>query len=77
MTKRESLHQWLLNQAEWLYLREIPNTFGTAASVSCALRDLCKTGRADFRIVGLTQYKAKPAPTPTPKKGPKPPKGKS
>lgn len=74
MTKRESIHQWLLTQSDWVYLNEVPKTFGTPACISSALRDLCASDRADFRIVGLTQYRAKKAPTP--KKGPKPPKGK-
>ena len=74
MTKREQLHQWLMNVGDWVYARQVPySMFNSIASASSALRDLCASGRADFRIVGIKQYRGKPGATPV--KGPKPPKG--
>ena len=71
MTKRETLHRWLLKQGGWLYLNEIPADIlpGSMGNLQGALRDLCNSGRADFRIVGKYQYKGKVAPTP--RTGPK------
>lgn len=75
MTNRDKLHAWLLAQGDWLYLMDVPyKRFGmTKETCSSALRDFCNQGRADFRIVGLKQYKANPVGAI--KKGPKPPKG--
>jgi len=74
MTKRERLHKWLLAQGDWLYLNEIPHErFDMSKpSLNSALRDLCNHDLADFRIVGLKQYRAKTGVAPKP--GPKPPK---
>lgn len=74
MTKRERLHKWLLRQPEWVYLRDIPHELFdmTKPSLNSALTDLCRFELADFRIVGMKQYKAKPGVAP--KQGPKPPK---
>lgn len=75
MTKRERLHLWLLNHGFWVYLCDVPYAELEMSHAGCssALRDLVASGRADSRVVGLTQYKAKPGATP--KRGPKPPKG--
>lgn len=66
MTKRELLHQWLLQRADWVYLREVPyEILGMSrAGCSTALHDLCQTARADFRIVCNKQYIGKPGPAP-------------
>jgi len=71
ITKREVLHQWLLEKKDWVYLNEIPPDLlgGSIASLQCALRNLCESNRADFRIVGKYQYRGKPGLTP--KRGPK------
>ena len=75
MTKRDKLHAWLLAKGDWTYLSEVPYAQFNLTYESCsgALRDLCKYGRADFRVVGLKQYRA--TPSGAVKKGPKPPKG--
>ena len=75
MTKRDKLHEWLLSLGDWLYLVEIPHDrFGMSkASCSSTLRELCDQGRADFRVIGLKQYRANPVDAIKP--GPKPPKG--
>lgn len=72
MTKRDKLHQWLIEKADWVYLREVPyEMLGlTRAACSTALRDLCEFGRADFRIVCNKQYRALPVAAPP--KGPRP-----
>ena len=66
MTKRDKLHAWLLEQPDWLYLNQIPHEeFGmTKPSLHSALRDLCESGRADYRIAGVRQYRAKQADAP-------------
>ena len=70
MTKREALHRWLLDHGEWVYANQVPTELQrTVADAQGALRGLCETGRADFRIVGKYQYKGKIAPTP--RTGPK------
>jgi hypothetical protein len=60
MTKRQKLFDWALNKG-WFYLSQIPfDNFGmTRQDASTALRDFCKQGRCDFRVVGLKQYKVK------------------
>lgn len=75
MTKRDKLHEWLMLMGDWLYLIEIPHErFGMSkATCSSALQDMCNQGRADFRVVGLKQYRA--VPSDAIKRGPKPPKG--
>ena len=64
MTKREALHRWLLDHGEWVYLREVPHKeMGMSlATCSSALASLCDSNRADFRIVGVKQYKGKLSP---------------
>ena len=71
MTKREALHKWLLKHGDWVYVNEIPRDVmpGNIPNLQGALRDLCNSGRADFRIVGKYQYRGKEAPTP--RTGPK------
>jgi hypothetical protein len=73
MTKREQLHRWLIEHNDWVYLRDVPLFNMTRETLSSALRALCDLGCADYRVVGLKQYKGKA--TPLPLKGPKPPKG--
>lgn len=75
MTKRDRLHRWLMRHGDWAYLKEIPfEQFGMSrAGCSTAMRNLCDSGRADFRVVGYKQYRAKPGSTPV--MGPKPSKG--
>ena len=60
MKKRDKLMNWAKEQT-WFYLSQVPWTnFGmTRQDASTALSDFCKQGRADFRIVGLKQYKVK------------------
>ena len=60
MTKRDKLFKWAAKK-DWFYLSDVPwQTFGmTRQDASTALIDFCKQGRADFRIVGLKQYKVK------------------
>lgn len=60
MKKRDLLFQWAKKQ-NWFYLSQVPwQTFGmTRQDASTALIDFCKQGRADFRVVGLKQYKVK------------------
>ena len=74
MTKREHLYRWLVNQRDWLYLREIPHERFKMTKETCssALADMCKLGRAEYRVVVLKQYRA--IPNVVIKKGPKPPK---
>jgi hypothetical protein len=66
MTKREQLHHWMLTHGDWLYLADVPNDqFGMSrATCSSALIVMCEQGRAEFRVVGLKQYKGIAAPTP-------------
>ena len=75
MTKRDQLHEWLFMMGDWLYLVEIPHErFGMSkATCSSALTDFCTQGRADYRVIGLKQYRAHDLPRVKP--GPKPPKG--
>ena len=60
MKKRDLLYKWAQGK-DWFYLCEVPyESFGMSrAAASTALIDLCKQGRADFRIVGLKQYRVK------------------
>lgn len=76
MTKRDKLHEWLMLMGDWLYLSEVPHDRFDMSYESCsgALRDLCAQGRADYRIVGLKQYRGVPADAV--KRGPKPPRGR-
>jgi hypothetical protein len=77
MTKRDQLHEWLMLIGDWVYLSEIDHErFGMSkAGCSSALIDLCTQGRADYRVIGLKQYRANDVPAP--KKGPRPPKGRT
>lgn len=75
MTKRDKLHEWLMLIGDWVYLSEVPYIRLGMSKETCssALADFCKQGRADFRVVGIKQYRGVPADAI--KKGPKPPKG--
>ena len=75
MTKRDHLHEWLMLIGDWVYLSEVPYIRLGMSKETCssALADFCKQGRADFRVLGLKQYRANDVPAP--KKGPRPPKG--
>lgn len=66
MTKRERLHKWLLETADWVYLRDVPVELFNMSLAGCstALRDLVATKRAYCRVMGLKQYKAIDAPAP-------------
>jgi len=61
MNKTQMLHKWLQEKADWVYLNEIPsqNFNLTRQSTHETLTRLCNSGRADFRILGLKQYRAK------------------
>lgn len=74
MTKREQLHRWLIEQNDWMYLKQVPHEFFGMSKADCssALIALCNFERAEFRVIGLKQYRgiaAEPM-----KMGPKPPK---
>jgi hypothetical protein len=58
--KRDLLYKWAQEKG-WFYLCEVPyESFGMSrATASTALIDLCKRGKADFRIQGLKQYRVK------------------
>ena len=60
MKKRQKLMDWAKNK-NWFYLSDVPwQTFGmTRQDASTALISFCRQGRADFRIVGLKQYRVK------------------
>ena len=60
MKKRDKLIKWAQKQG-WFYLNQVPwDSFGMSKQeASTALISFCKQGRADFRIVGLKQYKVK------------------
>lgn len=75
MTKRDKLHEWLLRIGDWVYLAEVPYQRFDMSKETCssALADFCTQGRADYRVVGIKQYRANDVPPP--KKGPRPPKG--
>jgi len=75
MTKRDQLHSWLLRVGDWVYLAEVPYQRFDMSKETCssALTDFCTQGRAEFRVVGIKQYRG--VPSDAPKKGPKPPKG--
>lgn len=74
MTKRDQLHKWLLRIDDWVYLAEVPYQRFDMSKEACssALAYFCKQGRADYRIVGIKQYRANDVPPL--KRGPKPPK---
>lgn len=76
MTKREKLHEWLMQIGEWVYLNEVPYSDLSMSMPTCstALLDFCKQGRAEFRVVGRHQYRGIPSAAIKP--GPKPPKGR-
>jgi len=61
MTKTEQLLRWLKNKQDWIYLSDVPfsNFNMSRQSASETLTRLCNQGRADFRIQGLKQYRAK------------------
>jgi hypothetical protein len=61
MTKREQLHRWLMERGDWVYLTEVPHEqLGMSrAAASSALIALCEYDCADYRVVGLKQYKGK------------------
>lgn len=67
MTKIDKLHRWLLKKGEWLYLSQVPHEKFEMSKQTChtALTSLCNYGCAQFRIVGLKQYKALDAQLPT------------
>lgn len=60
MKKRDKLIKWAQKQG-WFYLADVPwQTFGmTRQDASTALISFCRQGRADFRVVGLKQYRVK------------------
>lgn len=60
MKKRDKLFNWAAKQG-WFYLADVPYTnFNmTRQDASTALISFCRQGRADFRIVGLKQYRVK------------------
>ena len=66
MTKREALHHWLEKQGDWVYLNEVPfaQLGMSRAACSSSLIALCQHGCADFRIVGIKQYRATSVPLP-------------
>ena len=60
MKKRDRLFNWAVNKG-WFYLNQVPwdNFNMSKQEASTALISFCKQGRADFRVVGLKQYKVK------------------
>lgn len=74
MKKREQLHNWLMSISDWAYLVEVPHELFGMSKPTCssALQDFCNQGRAEFRVIGLKQYRAIPSDRIKP--GPKPPK---
>jgi len=61
INKTKRLHLWLLRQPDWIYLNEVPyKEFDLSREAAHeTLTRLCNTNRADFRIMGLKQYKGK------------------